>query len=207
MALWKTNTKICFQHEDWWFALWNLRKARSDEKQTGSDQTWRFTPVIFLTGPAKHLSIARKLLLVSESSYSSRKERLVKLPTNGTFPRYSGAASKCSSTAARASCLMTATKQIIRSQPCLVWIRGTVQLTALLLHLVQVYKEPLEQKASEGQPLLAQEDIRSVFGGIPDIARLHASIHKDLSDLIDDWDEGCCIADVINKYQEQLIKV
>jgi len=94
------------------------------------------------------------------------------------------------------------------------WLNGLMLVTSvlpfvmvLLQHLVQVYKEPLEQKVSEGQPLLAQEDICSVFGGIPDIARLHASIHKDLSDLIDDWDEGCCIADVINKYQEQLIKV
>nr|CAB3240771.1 protein ECT2-like [Phallusia mammillata] len=73
--------------------------------------------------------------------------------------------------------------------------------------IIKVYKEPLEKMVSEGRPLLAPEDIRSAFGGITDIAALHSSIHHDLSSLFDNWDEECCIANIIIKYEDQLMKV
>lgn len=60
---------------------------------------------------------------------------------------------------------------------------------------------------ADGHPLLAHEDIRAAFGGIADIAALHSSMHQELSDLIDNWDEDCCIANIIIKYKEQLMKV
>lgn len=60
---------------------------------------------------------------------------------------------------------------------------------------------------SDGKPLLDAKDIQNVFGGLPDIAKLHIQIHQDLSDLIDNWDEDCCIANVITKYQDNLLKV
>ncbi|XP_009858328.2 protein ECT2-like isoform X1 [Ciona intestinalis] len=73
--------------------------------------------------------------------------------------------------------------------------------------ILKVYKEPLQKAADEGKPLLAPEDIRNAFGGIDDIAKLHACIHQDLSEMIDNWEEDCCIAHIFTKYREQLLKV
>ncbi|CAK8677722.1 unnamed protein product [Clavelina lepadiformis] len=73
--------------------------------------------------------------------------------------------------------------------------------------IITVYKEPLEKFVVEGHPLLAAEDIRSVFGGISQIAELHSFIHKDLSEIIDNWSENCCVADLFIKYEEKMIKV
>ena len=70
-----------------------------------------------------------------------------------------------------------------------------------------MYKEPLEKAVADGKPLLASEDIRSIFGGIREIANLHSHLHHDVSEIIDNWEEDCCIADVIKKYKEQLIEV
>ena len=72
---------------------------------------------------------------------------------------------------------------------------------------LQVYKEPLEKAAASGNAIMAVEDIRTIFGGIKEIAALHSHLHHDVSEIIDNWEEDCCIADVIKKYKSQLIEV
>lgn len=71
----------------------------------------------------------------------------------------------------------------------------------------KVYKIPLEKAVQDGSPILATEDIRSIFGGIEDILKVHMQIHQDLSEVIQEWEEDCCIANIITKYQSQLTKV
>lgn len=70
-----------------------------------------------------------------------------------------------------------------------------------------MYKEPLEKAVLEGNPILAPEDIRQVFGEIDAIHQVHHNIHDELKEIVDNWQEDCCIARIINKYSEQLLKV
>ena len=59
----------------------------------------------------------------------------------------------------------------------------------------------------EGRPILASEDIRQIFGEISNLYQVHTAIHDDLKVLIDNWTEDCCIAEIVNKYSERLLKV
>lgn len=73
--------------------------------------------------------------------------------------------------------------------------------------IFQVYKQPLEKAAEDGDPILAVEDIKSVFNGVAEILSVHMKIHQELSNVISDWNEDCCIASIITKYQSQLTTV
>ena len=59
----------------------------------------------------------------------------------------------------------------------------------------------------DGRPILASEDIRQIFGEISNLFQVHTAIHDDLKVLIDNWTEDCCIAEIVNKYSERLLKV
>lgn len=75
------------------------------------------------------------------------------------------------------------------------------------LFILQIYKVPLEKAVAGGKPILASEDIRNIFGGIEEIADVHSDIHRDVSQIIDNWTEDCCVGEVIQKYKEKLIEV
>ena len=76
-----------------------------------------------------------------------------------------------------------------------------------LIFSFQVYKVPLEKANTEGEPILAAEDIRSIFGGVQEIISVHSYIHHDMSKIIDNWTEDCYIGEVIKKYKEKFIEV
>nr|XP_039249551.1 protein ECT2-like isoform X2 [Styela clava] len=73
--------------------------------------------------------------------------------------------------------------------------------------IIEIYKQPLENAIKTGEPILAAEDIRNIFGGISDILKVHSEMHQELSEMISEWQEDCCIAGIITKYQSQLTKV
>jgi len=73
--------------------------------------------------------------------------------------------------------------------------------------ILKVYKEPLEKAVEDGTPILASEDIRQIFGEFDALHEVHTCIHNDLKELIDNWSEDCCIAEIVNKYSDKLLKV
>jgi len=73
--------------------------------------------------------------------------------------------------------------------------------------IIEMFKIPLEKAAVDiSPPPLALPDIENIFGGITAIKDVHVQIYKDLKELIDDWDEECCVGEVICKYEDKLIK-
>lgn len=48
--------------------------------------------------------------------------------------------------------------------------------TSLLGLLFQIFKYPLEKEGQVGGPILAQEEIKTIFGSIPDIYEVHTRI-------------------------------
>uniref|UniRef100_A0A8C9TN60 Epithelial cell transforming 2 n=1 Tax=Scleropages formosus TaxID=113540 RepID=A0A8C9TN60_SCLFO len=76
-------------------------------------------------------------------------------------------------------------------------------LTALSL---QLFKHPLEKEGLVGGPILAQEEIKTIFGSIPDIYDVHSRIKTDLEELVMNWAEDKSVGDIILRYSKDLMK-
>ncbi|XP_067392621.1 protein ECT2 isoform X2 [Emydura macquarii macquarii] len=76
----------------------------------------------------------------------------------------------------------------------------------ILTTIIQLFQVPLEKEGQLGGPILAQEEIKTIFGSIPDIFDVHTKIKEDLEDLMINWAESKSIGDVILKYSKDLLK-
>lgn len=72
--------------------------------------------------------------------------------------------------------------------------------------IIQLFQVPLEEEGQRGGPILAPEEIKTIFGSIPDILDVHTKIKDDLEDLIVNWDESKSIGDIFLKYSKDLVK-
>uniref|UniRef100_A0A8C5SV64 Epithelial cell transforming 2 n=1 Tax=Laticauda laticaudata TaxID=8630 RepID=A0A8C5SV64_LATLA len=76
----------------------------------------------------------------------------------------------------------------------------------ILTTIIQVFQVPLEKEGQLGGPILAPEEIKTIFGSIPDILDVHIKIKEDLEDLMINWTENQSIGEVILKYSKDLVK-
>ncbi|XP_039985191.1 protein ECT2 isoform X2 [Xiphias gladius] len=76
----------------------------------------------------------------------------------------------------------------------------------ILSTILQYFKHPLEKEGQVGGPILAQEEIKTIFGSIPDIYEVHTRIKNDLEDLLTDWLEDRSVGNIILKYSKELVK-
>ncbi|XP_064441325.1 protein ECT2 isoform X3 [Mirounga angustirostris] len=76
----------------------------------------------------------------------------------------------------------------------------------ILATIIQLFQVPLEEEGQRGGPILAPEEIKTIFGSIPDIFDVHTKIKDDLEDLIVNWDESKSIGDIFLKYSKDLVK-
>uniref|UniRef100_A0AAV2L179 Protein ECT2 n=1 Tax=Knipowitschia caucasica TaxID=637954 RepID=A0AAV2L179_KNICA len=76
----------------------------------------------------------------------------------------------------------------------------------ILSTVLQLFKFPLEKEGQVGGPILAQEELKTIFGSIPDIYEVHKRIKSDLEDLLTDWSENCSVGDIILKYSKDLVR-
>uniref|UniRef100_A0A667ZZV3 Epithelial cell transforming 2 n=2 Tax=Myripristis murdjan TaxID=586833 RepID=A0A667ZZV3_9TELE len=76
----------------------------------------------------------------------------------------------------------------------------------ILTTILQLFKLPLEKEGQVGGPILAQEEIKTIFGSIPDIYEVHTRIKADLEELLTDWSEDRSVGDIILKYSKELVK-
>ncbi|XP_041695215.2 protein ECT2 isoform X3 [Coregonus clupeaformis] len=76
----------------------------------------------------------------------------------------------------------------------------------ILTTVMQLFKLPLEKEDQVGGPILAQEEIKTIFGSIPDIYDVHTRIKADLEKLVMDWSEDKSVGDIILKYSKDLVK-
>uniref|UniRef100_A0A3B3Z3T9 Epithelial cell transforming 2 n=1 Tax=Poecilia mexicana TaxID=48701 RepID=A0A3B3Z3T9_9TELE len=76
----------------------------------------------------------------------------------------------------------------------------------ILNTILQLFKHPLEKEGQVGGPILAQEEIKTIFGSIPEIYEVHTRIKNDLEELLTDWSEGRSVGDIILKYSKELVK-
>ncbi|NWS68935.1 ECT2 protein, partial [Crotophaga sulcirostris] len=70
----------------------------------------------------------------------------------------------------------------------------------ILTTIIQLFQVPLEKEGQLGGPILAQEEIKTIFGSIPDI------LDDDLEELMMNWTESKSIGDIFLKYSKDLLK-
>ncbi|XP_071007570.1 protein ECT2-like isoform X1 [Oncorhynchus clarkii lewisi] len=76
----------------------------------------------------------------------------------------------------------------------------------ILTTVLQLFKVPLEKEGQVGGPILAPEEIKTIFGSIPEIFDVHTRIKADLEELVMDWSEDKSVGDIILKYSRDLVK-
>uniref|UniRef100_A0A3Q3RUQ8 Epithelial cell transforming 2 n=1 Tax=Mastacembelus armatus TaxID=205130 RepID=A0A3Q3RUQ8_9TELE len=76
----------------------------------------------------------------------------------------------------------------------------------ILNTILQIFKLPLEKEGQVGGPILAQEEMKTIFGSIPDIYEVHTRIKSDLEELLTAWHEDRSVGDIILKYSKELVK-
>lgn len=76
----------------------------------------------------------------------------------------------------------------------------------ILSTVLQLFKIPLEKEGQVGGPILAPEEMKTIFGSIPDIYDVHTRIKADLEELVMDWSEDKSVGDIILKYSKDLVK-
>ncbi|XP_069720734.1 protein ECT2 isoform X2 [Phaenicophaeus curvirostris] len=76
----------------------------------------------------------------------------------------------------------------------------------ILTTIIQLFQVPLEKEGQLGGPILAQEEIKTIFGSIPDILDVHTKIKEDLEELMINWTESKSIGDIFLKYSKDLLK-
>ncbi|XP_072264220.1 protein ECT2 isoform X2 [Pyxicephalus adspersus] len=114
-------------------------------------------------------------------------------------PKFSGKPSKISTPAPQ--------KQSARWQVAMELYQTESNYVDILSTIVQLFQVPLEKEGQVGGPLLAQEEIKTIFGSIPDILDVHTNIKGDLETLMMDWAETKSIGDVILTYSGDLEKI
>ncbi|XP_062306556.1 protein ECT2 isoform X2 [Osmerus eperlanus] len=76
----------------------------------------------------------------------------------------------------------------------------------ILSTVLQLFKIPLEKEGQVGGPILAPEEMKTIFGSIPEIYDVHTRIKADLEELVMDWSEDKSVGDIILKYSKDLVK-
>ncbi|KAG8445174.1 hypothetical protein GDO86_010083 [Hymenochirus boettgeri] len=98
-------------------------------------------------------------------------------------------------------------KQSARWQVAMELYQTESNYVDILTTIVQLFQVPLEKEGQLGGPILAQEEIKTIFGSIPDILDVHTKIKGDLEKLMIDWTECKSIGDVFLTYSKDLVKI
>ncbi|XP_038273038.1 protein ECT2 isoform X3 [Dermochelys coriacea] len=145
--------------------------------------------------PRKRQSAEHSLSMGSLLDISNTPESII---TNGETPKSCSKPSKNSTPLpAKQSARWQVAKELYQTESNYVDILTTI---------IQLFQVPLEKEGQLGGPILAQEEIKTIFGSIPDILDVHTKIKEDLEGLMINWAESKSIGDVILRYSKDLLK-
>ncbi|KAM4041459.1 protein ECT2 isoform 2-T2 [Anomaloglossus baeobatrachus] len=97
-------------------------------------------------------------------------------------------------------------KQSARWQVAMELYQTESNYVDILTTVVQLFQLPLEKEGQVGGPLLAPEEIKTIFGSIPDILDVHTKIKEDLEKMMIDWAETKSIGEIFLCYSKDLVK-
>ncbi|XP_063967106.1 protein ECT2-like [Lytechinus pictus] len=84
-------------------------------------------------------------------------------------------------------------------------LQTEINYVKILDTIITVFKEPLETEQTGG-PILAQEEIKTIFNRIPDIYAVHCRLKNDIQALIDDYSEDKSIGQIFLRHSTDMGK-
>lgn len=94
-----------------------------------------------------------------------------------------------------------------RNQTCLELQQTEKNYVEVLRTIIKVFKEPLEKSGDlRGGALLPHEDIKTIFGTIPDLLEVHENLLSSVNKLIDNWNEEQLIGKTVVDCADGMIK-
>lgn len=94
-----------------------------------------------------------------------------------------------------------------RHQVALELLQTERNYVGILSTILKVFKHPLEQEDQRAGPLLAPEEIKTIFGSLPDIFEVHHNMMVELEEMLAEWTEDKCIGNVVLTHADVLMKV
>lgn len=94
-----------------------------------------------------------------------------------------------------------------RHQVALELLQTERNYVEILNTIFKVFKLPLEQEDQRAGPILAPEEIKTIFGSLPDIFEVHHEMLLELEKMLSAWTEDKCIGNVVLKHADVLMKV
>lgn len=94
-----------------------------------------------------------------------------------------------------------------RHQTCLELQQTERNYVEILRTVIKIFKEPLEQSAHQrGGALLAAEEIKTIFGPIPDLLEVHEKLLNAIDGMLNVWNEDQLIGKAIVDCADGMIK-
>eukprot|EP00063_Salmo_salar_P097360 XP_014072195.1 PREDICTED: protein ECT2 isoform X2 [Salmo salar] len=179
-----------------------MRSAR--ERSRGADQEWTFhcssTPTPQQeTGTLEGLPCPQpaQATEMEEASWMDSSQESLYLSAGQEKTEHSRPSKSSTPAVLKQSARWQVSKELYQTESNYVDILTTV---------MQLFKLPLEKEDQVGGPILAQEEIKTIFGSIPEIYDVHTRIKADLEELVMDWSEDKSVGDIILKYSKDLVK-
>ncbi|KAM9480431.1 protein ECT2 isoform 4-T5 [Salvelinus alpinus] len=179
-----------------------MRSAR--ERRRGADQEWTFhctsTPTPQQeTGTLEDLPCTQpaQATETEEASWMDSSQESLYLSAGQEKTEHSRPSKSSTPAVLKQSARWQVSKELYQTESNYVDILTTV---------MQLFKLPLEKEDQVGGPILAQEEIKTIFGSIPEIYDVHTRIKADLEELVMDWSEDKSVGDIILKYSRDLVK-
>lgn len=142
-------------------------------------------------------SFSGSLLDVTMASPGTPKEDMFSTPSGQITPL----------TAAPAHVISPTKPITARHQVALELLQTERNYVEILNTILKVFKLPLEQEDQRAGPILAPEEIKTIFGSLPDILEVHHKMMMELEKMLASWTEDKCIGNVVLTHADVLMKV
>lgn len=84
-------------------------------------------------------------------------------------------------------------------------LQTEINYVKILDTIINVFKEPLDTEQTGG-PILAQEEIKTIFNRIPDIFAVHCRLKEDIQALLDDYSDDKSIGQIFLRHSSDMCK-
>nr|XP_039252032.1 protein ECT2-like [Styela clava] len=93
-----------------------------------------------------------------------------------------------------------------RFQVAMEFLQTEKNYVGILNTIINVFKKPLEDLRQAGGPILPGENIKVIFGSLPEIHQVHTRMAADLSNVMETWGDSSCVGCIVDKYAKEFVR-
>lgn len=93
-----------------------------------------------------------------------------------------------------------------RFQVAMEFLQTEKNYVGILTTILDTFKKPLEDLKQVGGPILPSENIKVIFGSLPEIYEVHTRMAADLSHVMEAWNDSSCLGNIVTKYAKEFVR-